>query len=691
MKAVLILKNLNCAHCAAKIEKKVGELKEVDNAALDFMSQKLTIESNKIDEAIKKAVQIINKTEPEVEVIRESNRVHDHSHNKNKIITVALGAVLFVAGILTGHEQIKFWILFASYVISGGDVLLKAVKNLFRASVLDENFLMGIATVGAFLTRNYTEGVAVMLFYQVGELFQDHAVEKSRRSIKDLMNIRPDSANLLVDGEIHTVDPKAVNVGDKIVVKPGERIALDGVILQGSTCLDTSALTGESVPQDVEVGGEVLSGSVNLTGAITVQVTKPFGESTVSKILDLVENAGSKKAESERFISVFAKYYTPIVVALAVVLAVVPPLVLADASFGDWVYRALTFLVISCPCALVISIPLSFFCGIGAASKNGVLIKGGNYLEALSKAETVVFDKTGTLTKGQFRVCEINTAGMDKQKLLELAAYAEYYSNHPIAAAIKQEYGRAINAELIKDYNEISGFGVQMTMENHIVSLGNHKLMEKMGVAYSKKIPGATVAYIALDGEYAGQIIVSDVIKEDSAYAVAQLKKQGVKNVVMLTGDSADAADKVAKDLGIEKVYANLLPIDKVDKTEQLLLEKSSKGKLIFAGDGINDAPVLARADIGVAMGGIGSDAAIEAADVVVMTDQPSKIPQAVALSKKTMAVVKQNIILSLGVKGAVLVLGAFGVATMWSAVFADVGVAALAILNAIRILAKKS
>ena len=690
MKVVLKLENLNCAHCAAKIEKEISELEEVEKSSLDFMSQKLTIHSRKdnVEEVIKKAIDIINKKEPDVKVIRDTDISHNEEHRKS-IISVCIGGGLFVFGILCPYEQIKLWIFLASYIITGGDVLLKAVRNLFRASVLDENFLMSIATIGAFLTKNYTEGVAVMLFYQVGELFQGYAVERSRRSIKSLLNIRPDTANLLKDGQLISVSPDAVNVGDTIVIKPGERIALDGVILQGSSSVDTAALTGESIPRDVYEGEEVLSGSVNLTGVLNVEVTKSFGQSTVSKILELVENASSKKAQSERFITIFARYYTPVVVFLALILAILPPLILAEAEFGQWIYRALTFLVISCPCALVISIPLSFFCAIGAASRKGILIKGGNFLEALSKAETVVFDKTGTLTKGQFSVGEINTVSMDKQKLLELAAYAEYYSNHPIAGAIKDAYDKTINTEAIGDYKELAGLGVEVEIDGHTVLAGNEKLLGNFSIPCEKTRGAGTYVHIAKDGQYAGNIMICDSIKEDSARAIDCLKKRGIKNIVMLTGDSKEVAQEVGKSLGIDHVYANLLPQDKVYKTEKLLLDKSSKGKLIFVGDGINDAPVLARADVGVAMGAVGSDAAIEAADIVIMTDQPSKLADSIFLSKKTMTIVRQNIILSLGIKAAVLVLGAFGIASMWSAVFADVGVAAIAILNAVRLLKK--
>ncbi|MCI9575120.1 MAG: cadmium-translocating P-type ATPase [Clostridiales bacterium] len=585
-------------------------------------------------------------------------------------------------------------IFLGAYVIAGGDVLLRAFRNIFRGQVLDENFLMSIATIGAFVVGEYLEGVAVMIFYQIGELFQDYAVGKSRASISDLMDIRPDYANVKRGDGILKVDPYEVELGETIVIRPGERVPLDGVVIDGHSMLDTSALTGESVPRDIEPGSEVLSGCINTNGLLTVTVTKNFEESTVSKILDMVENASSKKAKAENFITKFAKYYTPIVVISAVLLAVIPPMVLGigdGAIWMDWVTRALSFLVISCPCALVISVPLGFFGGIGGASRVGVLVKGSNYLEAMAKTEIVVFDKTGTLTKGTFSVTNIQPSeGMEPQALLDLAAHAESNSSHPISLSLQKAYGKVINPQRVGRVEEVAGHGVKAQVDGKTVLAGNAKLMEQAGIPYTKSNATGTLVYVAVDGVYAGYLVISDEIKPDSSQAVADLKKSGIRKTVMLTGDNRHTAELVAKQLRLDQVYAELLPVDKVERMEELLKEKSPKGKLIFVGDGINDAPVLARADIGVAMGGLGSDAAIEAADIVIMTDEPSKLATVMRISKKTLAIVTQNIVFAMGIKIVTLVLGAFGIANLWIAVFADVGVAILAILNSIRALRYK-
>ena len=570
------------------------------------------------------------------------------------------------------------------YAVAGWDIVWKAVTNILHGQVFDENFLMTIATVGALILGEHSEGVAVMLFYQVGEWFQSYAVSKSRKSITSLMDIRPDYANVERDGKLIQVDPDEVKIGDTIIVKPGERIPLDGKIIKGVSALDTSALTGESMPREVEPGMDVISGCINQTGILTIETTKEFGESTVAKILDLVENASDKKGRTENFISRFARYYTPIVVFAALALAVLPPIFLQQ-SFSIWIYRALTFLVISCPCALVISIPLSFFGGIGGSSKIGVLVKGSNYLESLAHAEVVVFDKTGTLTKGSFAVSEIHAVDVKDSQLLEMAAYAEDYSNHPISLSIKAAYGKKIDNSRITDVQEIAGHGVQAVIDGKKILAGNAKLMEREHIKYAPSSSVGTVVYLACDGTYAGCIVIEDEIKADAAAAIKNLKSSGIRRTVMLTGDADAVGKKVAGRLGLDQAYTELLPADKVDRVEDLLKEKSEKGKLVFVGDGINDAPVLARADVGIAMGGLGSDAAIEAADVVLMTDEPSKIAAVMKIARKTIRIANQNIVFALGVKFLVLILGALGKANMWAAVFADVGVSIIAILNAIR------
>ena len=606
---------------------------------------------------------------------------------------IIIGAAVLATAVLLSlnNEWLQIALFIISYIIVGGDVVKRAVKNIFKGQVFDENFLMSIATIGAFFIGEYPEGVAVMLFYQVGELFQSYAVGKSRKSIASLMDIRPDYANVKKGDELVKVDPDEVQIGDIIVIKAGEKIPLDGKVIEGSSMIDTSALTGESVPREVKVGSDILSGCININGVITAEVTKEFGESTVSKILDLVENASSKKSNSEQFITKFARYYTPVVVIIAVFLAIIPPLVIDGATFSDWIYRALAFLVVSCPCALVISIPLSFFGGIGGASKKGVLVKGSNYLEALAETEIVVFDKTGTLTKGVFNVQEIHPEGVSKEELLELTAHAESYSNHPISLSLKRAYSKEIDNGRISDVEEISGHGVIATVDGKKVMAGNIKLMKMMDIPYFKGELIGTIVHVAVNNKYIGYIVIADEVKEDSAQAIKELKAANIKQTVMLTGDNKSIGSKVAKELGLDKVYAELLPADKVEKLEELFSQKSKKGKLAFVGDGINDAPVLARADIGIAMGGLGSDAAIEASDVVIMTDEPSKIATTMKISKKTLKIAHQNIVFAIGIKIIVLILSAFGITTMWAAIFADVGVTIIAVLNAFRALNVKN
>lgn len=624
---------------------------------------------------------------------------------RNRIVAaLAIFAVVFAVtefvplaqyvGGETNALYLEFVLFLIPYLIAGYDVLLKAARNIGNGQVFDENFLMTIATVGAFALvlfpdsqPHMAEGAAVMLFYQVGELFQGYAVGKSRQSIADMMDIAPDFANVMRDGKLVQVDPYEIGVGDEIVVKPGERVPLDGTIVEGSTQLDTAALTGESVPRHVEEGAEVISGCVNMTGKITVKVSKPFEQSTVSRILELVESASEKKAQTENFITRFARYYTPIVTIGALVLAVLPPLLFGQ-SWSDWIERGLTFLVVSCPCALVISVPLSFFGGIGGASRLGILVKGGNYLEALSHTETVVFDKTGTLTNGSFNVVAVHpdaAAEVNPDLILSIAAHAEAYSDHPIAVSVKEAFTGEIDQSRIADVREEGGHGVRAVVDERVVLVGNDKLMREEGIAYHDCELTGTILHVSIDGKYAGHIIIADVVKEDAAECIKRLHAAGVRKTVMLTGDRAEVAKAVAEKLGLDECHGKLLPEDKVNQVERLLGETSEKGKLAFVGDGINDAPVLTRADIGIAMGAMGSDAAIEAADIVLMDDKPSKIASAIRIARKTMRIVWQNIVFALGVKFAVLVLAAVGLATMWLAVFADVGVAILAILNAMR------
>ena len=609
---------------------------------------------------------------------------------KKRGIKIIISAILFVLALVIpfSNEWINNGLFIISYLVVGFEILKKAVRNIFRGKVFDENFLMAVATIGAFAIGEFPEAVAVMLFYQVGELFQSYAVDKSRKSIASLMDIRPDYANIEKDGKIEKVDPDEVKIGDIIIVKTGEKIPLDGVVVEGRLSLDTMALTGESVPRVVKTEDEVLSGCINKDGLLKIRVTKEFGESTVSKILDLVENASSKKSKSENFITKFAKYYTPTVVIIAVLLAFIPPIILKDFNtFSVWLYRALSFLVVSCPCALVISIPLSFFGGIGGASKMGILIKGSNYLEALANTETVVFDKTGTLTEGIFEVQDIYAEGIEKDELLRIVAHAENYSNHPIAKSVKKAYNKEIDEKIIKNPQELSGKGIWAKIDEKDILVGNEKLMLEEKIDFKKCDEVGTILYVAIDKKYVGYVLIADKIKQDSPKTIRELKAMNIKETVMLTGDKKEVGEYVAKKLNMDKVYTELLPDGKVEKVEELLKQKSEKGKLVFVGDGINDAPVLTISDIGVAMGGLGFDAAIEAADIVIMTDETSKISKAINLSKKTMRIVRENIIFAIFVKIAVLVLTAFGASTMWEAVFADVGVSVIAIINALRML----
>ena len=703
------IKGLECPQCAAKIEHNLNALDEIKAATVDVLGKKIVINPNKkfSSEDITKLVQKeVDRVEEGVTVlmpnsaIEEDEEIEETEENfksiRNRFIlgAIILAAAIFVPKNLFVPRLILFLI---SYFTVGYDVLFKAVKNIKKGQIFDENFLMAIATLGAFAIKEFPEAVSVMLFYQIGEMFQDLAVGKSRKSITSLMNIRPDYANLKIEGEIKKVLPKEVKLGDIIVIKPGEKVALDGKITNGSSTFDTSALTGEAIPRTFEIGDEILSGFINTTNLVEIEVTKSFENSTISKILDLVQNASSKKSKTENFITKFARFYTPAVVIIALLIAILPMIFVKDAQFSTWLYRALIFLVVSCPCALVVSIPLGFFGGIGGASKNGILIKGANYLEALNNLETVVFDKTGTLTKGKFKVSEINVQNSKytKDDLLKYAAIAESFSNHPIAQSIVLEYEKN-NKKLEKtdssefEFEEIAGHGVKVKYENSEILAGNLKLLKKENIEAAEKNAVGTVVYVAKDGKYLGNLIIADEIKEDAKKTIEELNNLGIKNVVMLTGDNRKIGENVASKLKISKVFTDLLPLGKVEKMEEFLKNKSTNGKVLFVGDGINDAPVLARADIGVAMGGVGSDAAIEAADMIIMNDEPSKIVTALKIAKKTKKIVWQNIIFALGVKIIILVMGALGFATMWEAVFGDVGVALIAILNATRALTYK-
>ncbi|MCA1076273.1 cadmium-translocating P-type ATPase [Clostridium bowmanii] len=704
MKREFILEGLGCANCANKIETNCRKLDGVIDANINFISQNLVIQfqsEEKILEIIDEIKKIVKRIEPnvvivanDIKTIKYEEKGHNHVHdqveqgnNRDKVIAFSIGTVIFSIAVIF---KLSYWVEFAlfliSYLLIGGEVILIAIKNIFRGQLFDENFLMALATVGAFSIGQFPEGVGVMLFYQVGEFFQEAAVNKSRKSISALMDIRPDYANKKINDEIVKVDTDEVHIGDIIIVKPGEKVPLDGMVIEGKSLVDTAALTGESVPRQVVSGDDILAGCISKNGLLTIEVKKEFGESTLAKILDLVQNASSKKAPTENFITKFARYYTPIVVVSATILAIIPPLLIPGATFSQWIYRALVFLVVSCPCALVVSIPLGFFGGIGGASKNGILVKGGNYLEALNSVEVVIFDKTGTLTKGVFKVTEIQVeSGISKDDLLEYAANAESNSNHPIALSILKAYGKDVSKENIKEVEEIAGKGIKAVVKGKHVLAGNSKLMDSEKISYNKVGNVGTVIYLAIDKKYAGSIIIADEIKEDSIEAIASLKAMGVKKIVMLTGDNSDIASNIGKILGVDEVYSELLPHEKVEKLERLQEEKSPKGKIVFVGDGINDAPVLARADVGIAMGGVGSDAAIEAADIVIMTDEPSKIAEAIVIAKKTKRIVMQNIIFALSVKAVILILAVFGISTMWEAVFGDVGVALIAVLNSMR------
>lgn len=696
-KVELVLTGLNCASCAAKIEDKVQKLPEVLRANLNFPMRKLVLELAEhadLGEVLPQIQKDSDLIEPGVQVSvleagTKSNLGPEVLVDKWELGRLLLGGILFA--IALGFDLASIWefsLYGLSFLLVGSEVLLKSWRNIWRGQIFDENFLMSLATIGALAIGEYPEAVAVMLFYQIGELFQDVAVNRSRKSIAALMDIRPDFANLKQGEMIKQVDPDTVQVGEVVLVKPGEKIPLDGRILEGSSLVDTSAMTGESLPREVEVGMEVLAGYINQTGVLTLEVTREFGQSTVAKILDLVENAAGKKAPTENFITKFARYYTPAVVFMALGVAILPPLFIEGATFSQWVYRALILLVISCPCALVVSIPLGFFGGIGGASRNGILVKGGNYLEALNDVKTVVFDKTGTLTKGVFKVTEVvSSEPYSREQLLELAAIAEVYSNHPVAKSIHQAYGQKVEESTIDSYQEIPGQGVRVVTDRGEILAGNRKLLEGAGITCPTPQVLGTVVYVAVGGAFAGYIVIADQIKADAQQALQQLRELGIEQIVMLTGDSRRVAEEVGKELQIDRVFAELLPHQKVEQIENLYQAQKPGAKLVFVGDGINDAPVLARADVGVAMGGMGSDAAIEAADVVLMTDEPSKLVGALRIARKTKAIVWQNIILAFGVKGIVLLLGAGGIATMWEAVFADVGVALLAILNAMRVL----
>lgn len=686
----LTLEGLNCANCARKIEEKVGRMEGVKESNLNFTTTTLNV---KLEKKVKEE-HVINEIKKIVEALEPHVKVEKKVYGKATIkkakftvkSTLIIGAVLYLFAVIGDFQGTLGLILFgASYLLIGGEVVLTAIKNIAKGQVFDENFLMTVATIGAFTINQYPEAVAVMLFYEIGETIQGYAVNKSRSSISSLMDIRADYANLIINGKEKKVSPETVKVEDVILVKPGEKVPLDGVVIEGESFIDTSVLTGESVPRKIVPNDEILSGGINTSGLLKVKVTKKFGESTVSRILEMVENAASKKADTEKFITKFAKVYTPIVVVLAILIAVIPSIFIKDALFSTWLYRALVFLVVSCPCALVVSVPLGFFAGIGGASKKGVLVKGSNYLELLKDLETVVFDKTGTLTEGVFSVTEINTNGIDKEKLIEVAAMAESFSNHPIAISIIKEYGKEIDKEVIKAYKEILGRGIKAVINNEEVLVGNSKLMNEFNILYNEVDSIGTVVYCAINGEFKGSIVISDKIKENAAEALINLKKAGVKKTVMLTGDNKKTAYKVGEKINIDEVHSELLPLDKVREVEELLKRSNKNGKLAFVGDGVNDAPVLARADIGIAMGGIGSDAAIEAADIVLMKDDINALVDAINISKKTNKILWQNIVFALGIKILVMVLGTFGIANMWTAVFADVGVTIIAIINSTR------
>ena len=701
MKKELMLNGLTCAHCASVIDEKVKHIDGVKNSNLNFTNKKLSVEidCDNEEKIIKNIIDIINDTEPGLDIqiegqreIKEDKTQKSIKNNeKLNLLKIIAGVIVFIFAFyeeIAGREnKYSLLIFLVAYLLVGSDVLYKALRNITKGRIFDENFLMSVATIGAIAIGEPSEAVGVMLFYKIGEYLQELAVGKSRKSISELMQIRPDMANLKLGNTIKVVNPEDVNIGDYIIVKPGEKVPLDGVVIEGSSMMDTSALTGESVLRTVKKGDDLLSGFINKNALLTVQVTKDFSESTASKILDMVENASSKKSKTENFISVFSRYYTPIVVGLALLIAILPPIFMQGATFSEWIHRGLIFLVVSCPCALVLSIPLSYFSGIGVASKQGVLIKGSNYLEALRYVDTVVFDKTGTLTEGVFDVVKVKPINISEDELIKFASIAEVNSNHPIAKSILNYYNKEIDLNKMEEYEEIAAHGIRVKYENNTILAGNEKLMASNNIKIEKSTDVGTVVYIAVNNEFKGYIVIADKIKSDSEEAIRLIKEQGIKETVMLTGDNKEVASSVAKKLKLDKVFSNLLPNEKVEKIEELYKNRTEKEKIAFVGDGINDAPVLARVDVGIAMGGLGSDAAIEAADVVIMTDEPSKIAQGFKISKKTYKIVWQNIIFALGIKIIVMILGATGLASMWEAVFADVGVALIAVLNAMRIM----
>lgn len=701
-KKEILLEGLGCANCAAKIEQKVSELEGVKSASVDFVSKRLTIETfdkNEMPEIIRKSSDIVGSIEPDIKV--QIGDLSDEADDENgfdridrwKIARTVFGMILFLIALFFEFtDWIDFGLYLISYLLVGGEVVFKAIRKILKGQIFDEHFLMSVATIGAFAIGQYAEGVAVMLFYQVGDFFQDLSVNKSRKSIRALMNIRPDYANLKTGNQIRAVSPEAVHVGDLIVIRPGEKIPLDGIVVEGKSLIDTSVITGESLPRDIETGHEVYSGSINKNGLFVVQVTKEFGDSTVSKILDLVQNASSKKAPTEKFITKFARIYSPVVFFAALALAIIPPLLIPGATWADWIRRALVFLVIACPCALVVSIPLGFFGGIGGASKQGILFKGSNYLEALNAVDTIVFDKTGTLTKGVFDVTKVFSVKPNgEQQLLKLTAHAEGFSSHPIAQSIIHAYGQEIDCSQLINYNEMAGHGTRVTIEGQEVLAGNARLMSQENILFTEPDEIGTIVHVAVDRQYMGYIVISDQMKDDAAEAIQGLRKIGISQIVMFTGDSKIVGEKIGHQLGLDQVYSELLPDQKVEEFEKLKMLSNSGQKILFVGDGINDAPVLARADIGIAMGGLGSDAAIESADVVIMTDEPSKIVTAIKIARRTRKIVWQNIAFAFIVKGVFLILGAAGLSNMWEAVFADVGVTIAAVFNAMRVLNVKN
>lgn len=701
-KKEILLEGLGCANCAAKIEQKVSELEGVKSASVDFVSKRLTIETfdkNEMPEIIRKSSDIVVSIEPDIKV--QIGDLSDEADDENgfdridrwKIARTVFGMILFLIALFFEFtDWIDFGLYLISYLLVGGEVVIKAIRKILKGQIFDEHFLMSVATIGAFAIGQYAEGVAVMLFYQVGDFFQDLSVNKSRKSIRALMNIRPDYANLKTGNQIRTVSPEAVHIGDLIVIRPGEKIPLDGIVVEGKSLIDTSVITGESLPRDIETGHEVYSGSINKNGLFVVQVTKEFGDSTVSKILDLVQNASSKKAPTEKFITKFARIYSPVVFFAALALAIIPPLLIPGATWADWIRRALVFLVIACPCALVVSIPLGFFGGIGGASKQGILFKGSNYLEALNAVDTIVFDKTGTLTKGVFDVTKVFSVKPNgEQQLLKLTAHAEGFSSHPIAQSIIHAYGQEIDCSQLINYNEMAGHGTRVTIEGQEVLAGNARLMSQENILFTEPDEIGTIVHVAVDRQYMGYIVISDQMKDDAAEAIQGLRKIGISQIVMFTGDSKIVGEKIGHQLGLDQVYSELLPDQKVEEFEKLKMLSNSGQKILFVGDGINDAPVLARADIGIAMGGLGSDAAIESADVVIMTDEPSKIVTAIKIARRTRKIVWQNIAFAFIVKGVFLILGAAGLSNMWEAVFADVGVTIAAVFNAMRVLNVKN